>query len=101
MFFDLSLISQILCILVPTCDNDTIVCEIHLHTCRFSNIYLLKHAQFSEHTPECDLYMQSVIFTRMAMISTRMSVTSSHMSVIKTRMSVITTRTSVINTRKV
>jgi hypothetical protein len=61
-----------------TCENDTFTCEIHMHACRFLNIFLLRHAHFAEHTPkcvfstqECDFYSQSVILTRSSVTSIR------------------------------
>jgi hypothetical protein len=94
-----------------TCENDTFVCEIHTHACRFLNIFLLRQAKFFrtrvwfQHA-ECDSYMQRAIFTRSSVFSTRSSVISTrmiviltHSRVISTRISVILTRSSVISTR--
>jgi hypothetical protein len=42
-----------------TSENDTL--EIHTLACRFLNIFMLRHAHFSEHMPECDFARTSVI----------------------------------------
>jgi hypothetical protein len=60
-------------------ENDTFGYEIYTHACRFSNIFLIRHAHsLPEHTPDCDFNThkcgfctQSVIFTRLSVISAR------------------------------
>jgi hypothetical protein len=69
---------------MQTCENNTCACEIPMNACRFLNIFLLRHAHFSEHTLdcdvnsldcdvstlECDVYTQRVISTRTSVIYT-------------------------------
>jgi hypothetical protein len=45
-----------------TCENDTIACKVYAHACRFLNLFFLRLAQFSEHTPECDFNMHEFDF---------------------------------------
>jgi hypothetical protein len=89
-----------------TCENDTFACEILKQVCGFLNIFLVKYAQFPEHTPEfhfdmreydfythdtheCDFYTQSAT-------STCTSVTPTRTSIIPILMSLSMIRTSVI-----
>jgi hypothetical protein len=88
--------------------SHTQTCEKDTFSCRYLNIFLLRHAQFSEHTQnthECDFYTHSVLFLCTSVISThigisRRSVTLTRTSAISTSKSVTLTGTSVIMPRK-
>jgi hypothetical protein len=72
-----------------TCGNDSFMCEIHTHAFRFSKIFLLRLAQFSEQTPECDFHTHEFDLHKQNVLLTRKSVIMTQTSVIMTRKSVI------------
>jgi hypothetical protein len=64
----------------------------HTHVCQFFNIFLLRLAFFSEHTPESDFNTHESDFSTQSVFFKRSGVTSTRMNVIVARLSMITTR---------